>query len=198
MQYLVVSWDDIHLLCIDLAKKIRIGNYSPDIIVAIARGGWVPARIVSDILENPNVASMRTEFYLDVAETSSHPRISQDVSTSVTGKRVLVVDDVADTGKSLTLIRERLMKQGAKEVRVATIHYKLRSITKPEYYVAETDAWIIYPYECFEFMRSRIRRMKSEESWEDVRQHFSQIGIPQNVIEMFLANTNSGTNSQTS
>ncbi|HID17592.1 TPA: phosphoribosyltransferase, partial [Candidatus Bathyarchaeota archaeon] len=107
-------------MCIKLADKIK-GRFSPDVIVGIARGGWIPARILSDLLENPNVASVRVEFYVDVGKTAETPRITQGVSVPLEGKKVLVVDDVADTGKSLRAVLRYLEELGAKEVKAATL-----------------------------------------------------------------------------
>ncbi len=186
LQYAILGWDEIYEMCIHLARKVRKSHYSPDIIVGIARGGWIPARILSDIMENPNVAHMKIEFYVDVGKTFSQPRITQDVSSSVAGMRLLVVDDVADSGKTLSLVRESLMKRGAAEVRIATLHYKPKSVTKPEYYVAETEAWIVYPHERFEFMRSRTEKMRSEKPREEIKQDFLKMGIPKTAVDEFF------------
>jgi len=76
---------------------------------------------MSDLLENPELANVKAEFYLSVAETKGEPVITQPVSVSVKGKKVLVVDDVADTCKSLALVRKHLKEQGATQVKIATI-----------------------------------------------------------------------------
>lgn len=62
-------------------------------------------------------------------------------------EKVLVVDDVADSGRTLALVVAMLEKQGAKVVKTATLHYKLSSIVKPEFFVKETQNWIVYPWE---------------------------------------------------
>lgn len=187
MLYEVVGWEEIYDMCFELAKEIKRSGYSPDIIVGIARGGWIPARIISDILENSNLASMRTEFYTDVAKTSAKPRITQNVSASVAGKKVLVVDDVADTGESLHLVRETLTKQLASEVRIATLHCKPKSVLKPDYYVKETEAWIVYPHERFEFIRSNVEKMRLQNiAQRDIRMELLRIGIPERVLEKFF------------
>jgi len=185
--YEVLSWEQIYDMCLELGEKIKGSGYTPDIIVGIARGGWIPARIVSDILGNPDLASMKTEFYTDVGETSARPRITQNVSVSVAGKRVLVVDDVADTGKSLELIRESLIRQQASDVRIAALHCKPKSVLRPDFFVAETEAWIVYPHERFEFLKSRVEKMRREKvPLSGIRIEMLRIGIPEKVIERFL------------
>lgn len=98
----IPTWK-IYALLLDLADQIRKADF--DVIVGVARGGWSPTRIMSDLLENPELANVKAEFYLGVAKTKSEPVITQPVSVSVRGKKVLIVDDVVDTGKSLRLVR---------------------------------------------------------------------------------------------
>jgi len=100
----IPTWK-IYALLLDLADQIRKADFNPDVIVGVARGGWSPARIMSDLLENPELANVKAEFYLGVAKTKSEPVITQPVSVSVRGKKVLIVDDVANTGKSMRLVR---------------------------------------------------------------------------------------------
>jgi adenine/guanine phosphoribosyltransferase-like PRPP-binding protein len=120
----IPSWNQIYRLLLNLTKKIRKSGFEPDIIVSVSRGGWLPARIMSDLLENPNLANVTTEFYNGVAETKREPVITQAVSVPVKERRVLIVDDVADTGESLKLVDSHLQKEGASEVKIETIYYK--------------------------------------------------------------------------
>ncbi|MCJ7506637.1 phosphoribosyltransferase [Candidatus Bathyarchaeota archaeon] len=187
MSFEVPGWDDIYDGCLQLADKIKKSGFKPEVIVGVARGGWIPARILSDLLCNTYVASMRVEFYKDVAETAKRPVISQQVSASVVGKRVLVVDDVADTGESLTAVRRDLLARKALEVKIATLHYKPKSILRPDFYVSETSAWIVYPHERYEFVRSRVVKLKSEgRSKDEAKEELARIGLPQGLVERFV------------
>ncbi len=76
----------------------------------------------------------------------------------VAGKKVLVVDEVADTGKSLKLVKEHIIEQGATEVKIATVYYKPWSIVKPDYYEKETSCWIVFPWEIKETVRKIVKR----------------------------------------
>ena len=91
-----------------LLGRLKESKFDPDIIVGISRGGWVPARIISDLFEKPILANVSVEFYEQLGETKGEPRITQPISISVKEKKVLVVDDVADTGKSLALVNKYL------------------------------------------------------------------------------------------
>ncbi len=187
MKFIVPSWDEIHMLIIGLAKKIRASGFKPEVIVGIARGGWIVARLLSDLLEVPEIASIRIVFYKDVAEVARTPVITQPVSTSVRGKRVLVSDDVSDTGSSLTAAVKHLIEEGAAEIRVATIHVKPWTTFVPDYYMVETDAWIIYPWEPYETIKSlTIKWVKRGLGFDEVRERLLNIGVKEELIREFL------------
>jgi len=183
----VPDWNEIYNACLELADQIKRSGFNPDVIVGVARGGWIPARILSDLLGNTYVASMKVEFYKGVAETANKPVVSQQVSAPVKGKRVLVVDDVADTGESLATVRQNLVNQGASEVKIATIHYKPKSILRPEFYAKETSAWIVYPHERYEFVNNRVAKFKAEgKSISEAKEELARIGLPRHVVERFV------------
>ena len=152
------TWNQIYAMLRSQAEKIRRSGFKPEIIVGITRGGWVPARILSDFLEILDLAVVRVEFYLGVAETRDEPVMTQGVSAVVEGKKVLLVDDVADTGKSLRLVREHIRQQGAAEVRIATVYYKPFSIVTPDYYEKETRRWVVFPWETKETLRKIVEK----------------------------------------
>lgn len=154
----VPTWKKIYDMLRSQAKKIRQSGFKPDIIVGVTRGGWVPARVLSDLLEIPNLFTVRVEFYLGVAETRKEPVLTQRVSVVVTDKKVLIVDDVADTGKSLQLVREHVLQQGATETRIATVYRKPWSAIKPDYYETETRCWVVFPWEIQETIRKIVEK----------------------------------------
>jgi hypoxanthine phosphoribosyltransferase len=181
------SWNRIYDMLLDLAERIKKDGFRPDIIVGVSRGGWPPARVLSDLLNNPNLANVRAEFYLGVAETKCEPTLTQPISVSVEGKQVLIVDEVADTGKSLKLVKEHVIKQGAVEARIATVYYKPWSIVKPEYYSVETSDWIVFPWEVKETIRKIITKCVGErQSVEEEAAKLSKAGVPDFLVKRFL------------
>lgn len=185
--YEAPSWDEIYEMCLDLASMIKSSGFEPDLIVGIARGGWVPARLLSDFLDNPNITSIKVEFYLDIGKTKNEPTITQDIQVSVNGKRVLLVDDVADTGKSLMLVKNHLKNMGASEIRIACIYFKPWSIVKPDYYVRETEAWIIFPHEIRESAAKIWSRVKAEGgSLKDVKRILVEAGVKSKVVNRII------------
>jgi len=187
LEFEIPTWEKIYELLLNLAGKIRKANFKPDVIVGISRGGWPPARIMSDLLENPELANVKAEFYLGVAKTKSEPVITQPVSVSVRGKKILVVDDVADTGKSLRLVRSHLKEQGATDVKIATIYYKPWSVVTPDWYEHKTSHWIIFPWERKETVRNVVNRFKSEgKTVEEAKETLIRYGLNRKLVERFL------------
>jgi len=147
-----------------LGRKVKESGFKPDVIVGVSRGGWPPARIMSDLLSNPNLANMKVEFYKDIGVRSKRPRITQQVTADVQNKKVLVVDDVADSGLSLRAVRNHLRHKSTDEVRVCTIYYKPHSIYTPDYFAKKTSSWIIFPWERLETLRLLSKKLGANNS----------------------------------
>jgi hypoxanthine phosphoribosyltransferase len=147
MQLLHLSWCDVQLLAEELADKIVSSGFQPDLIVAISRGGFHPARILCDQLDFRRLASLQIEYYKGIGETREEPEIVFPVNADVKGLNLLVVDDVADTGGSLLAVKKYLKELKAGYTRIATLHYKPGSVYEPDFYVGKTKAWIVYPWE---------------------------------------------------
>lgn len=144
------SWERIdELVNEQLLPQINAADY--DAILAITRGGMIPACLVSEQLGIRNVLTAAVMFYTDVEQTLDEPVFLQFPSDPLLlGKRVLIVDDVWDSGKTAYNVRERVRRAGGKP-RVAVIHYKPAhsrySDDGPDFYALETDAWIVYPWD---------------------------------------------------
>ena len=183
----VPSWEQIHSMLIDLAGKVRLSEYKPEIIVGISRGGWIPARVLSDLLDNPYVTSVGAEFYVGVYETIREPRLTQPIPVSVFDKKILLVDDVTDTGKSALLIKDHLCRQGVKETRILTLYYKPWSIIKPDFYSKETSEWIVFPWEIKETLRKLAKKSnENNESFEVAISRLITSGVKRELVERLL------------
>jgi len=192
-EFEIPTWEQIYELLLNLASQIRKASFRPDVIVGVSRGGWPPARIMSDLLENPEIANVKAEFYLGVAETKGEPIITQPVSVSVWGKKVLVIDDVADTGKSLALVRSHLLEQGAKDVKIATIYYKPWSIVVPDWFEKKTKRWIIFPWERKETVRRILEKcMQHGKTVEEAKEALVRHGLDHKLVERFAKEISEG------
>jgi len=193
LEFEIPTWEKIYELLLNLAHKIRKANFKPEIIVGISRGGWPPARIMSDLLELPEMANVKAEFYLGPAKTKGDPVLTQPVSMPVKGKRVLVVDDVADTGKSLALVKTHLKEEGATEMKIATIYYKPWSIVVPDWFERKTSRWIIFPWERKETVKSVIKQFREQgKSIEEAKEKLVSSGLDRKLIERFLEEISEG------
>jgi hypoxanthine phosphoribosyltransferase len=163
MDYLILSWSDVYNLTLRLSEKIYESGFRPDIIVGIARGGWIPARILSDVLYADTLQNIRIEYYTDVGVKGREPKITQPLSGSLEGKSILLVDEVADTGDSLHHAIDHVEKLGVEEQRSAVLHLKPTSRVTPDYYMVKTTSWTVYPWENRESIISLVKIFKEED-----------------------------------
>jgi hypoxanthine phosphoribosyltransferase len=143
----VMTWDDLGTGARDLAQLVHEDGYRPDMVLAIARGGLLVAGALSYALGVKNTYTMNVEFYTGIDERLDVPMILPPVPSLVdlSEARVLVADDVADTGKTLKLVEEFCEGKVA-EVRHAVLYEKPRSEVKCEYVWKRTDRWITFPW----------------------------------------------------
>ena len=157
-----VSWDKAYRLGRKIARKIKKSGFIPDLVIGVARGGLVPARIVCDFLHQKDLASMKVEHW-GIAATNGTARIKFPLpeEIDISGKRILVVDDVADTGDTYHIILAHLNERSPAEVRTAVLQYKTCSTFVPDYWGEKHDAWkwIIYPWALYEDMTDFIKRV---------------------------------------
>jgi len=187
VEFEVPSWDQIYEMLLHLAEKIRKDRFYPDVIVGVSRGGWPPARVMSDLLENPELANIKVEFYVGIAKVKGKPVITQPVSTSVKDKSVLVMDDVADTGESLLLVKDYIKKLGAKKIKIATIYFKPWSKIIPDYYEKETTRWIVFPWERKETVRNLVKEcIKEKKSIEEAKARLVRGGLSPDLADRFI------------
>lgn|GEM_PF-120152 len=147
-----VTWGEAIKLCYRLAKEVADSGYRPDVIVSIMRGGVVPALVVSDILNVDSFYALRVKHWGIAEEVYSVPVVEQLPQGKIEGKRVLVVDEVADTGKTLDVAVKELLKLRPAEVRSAVLHLKPSSVVIPDYFADKLDrwVWIFYPWSIVE------------------------------------------------
>ena len=183
LKLLHLSWDSIQLLAEDVAAMIRESGYAPDLIVAVSRGGFDHARILCDQLEVRRLASVQIEYYAGVNETNEMLKIVYPLNANVSGKKVLVVDDVSDTGTSLKAAKEHVAGRGASQVRLATLHIKPWTTFKPDYHAAETDAWIVYPWEPIECMSSIAEKLENDGlKPHEIKKKLAELGFDPKVV----------------
>ena len=130
-----------------LARTVADDGYRPDLILAIARGGLLIAGSVSYALGVKNLHVINVEYYTGVNERLDFPVILPPPLNLVdlAAARLLVVDDVADTGHTLALVRDFCLPQVA-ELRCAVLYQKPQSVIDCDYVWRRTDRWIDFPW----------------------------------------------------
>jgi hypoxanthine phosphoribosyltransferase len=158
IEYLFVTWPDYHLLAQKLAASIL--NHSPrfDELIAISRGGLSLGHILSDLLALP-ISTFSIQSYTDI-QSHGEAKITVELTKPIKGKRVLLVDDVADSGKTLERAVNYLKGFEPSEITVVTMFYKPHSVFRPDYFVKQTGKWIIFPYEPTEMIKLITRKME--------------------------------------
>jgi hypoxanthine phosphoribosyltransferase len=186
-EFYVLKWSEFYKDIFRLCKKIKEDNYKPDIIVAIARGGWVVGRIISDLLEVNQVTDLHITFYTGVYSTLKEPIILEGIGKDIKNKRILVVDDVSDTGESLIKAIDYLRSFNPLIIKTATVYIKPWTKFIPDYYVKSIDKWIIYPYEVKETIEKLKNKWLNEnKSFEWIENKLIEIGIPKWQVKEFL------------
>src|SRR5438034_7947550 len=146
----IMSWEDLGAGARRLAEEIHSDGYHPDMVLAIARGGLLVAGALGYALDVKNTFTMNVEFYTGVDERLPVPMILPPVPELVDldEARVLIADDVADTGRTLALVKGFCAGRVG-EARVAVLYEKPRSIVRCEYVWRRTDRWIDFPWSAY-------------------------------------------------
>ncbi|MCI6556625.1 MAG: phosphoribosyltransferase [Schaalia hyovaginalis] len=153
----ILTWELFGTASRELTTQIVESGWIPELIIAIARGGLIPAGAISYAMDVKACGTMNVEFYTGVGQTLEEPVLLpplMDVS-AMNGKRVLVVDDVADSGKTLKMVMDLIATHGLSldgeapvkvDARCAVIYKKPVSIIEPDYVWRNTDKWINFPW----------------------------------------------------
>ncbi|GAB6946507.1 phosphoribosyltransferase [Vulcanisaeta sp. JCM 16161] len=164
----LVSWDEIAEWARLLSMKIKDSGWLPDIVVAIARGGYAPARLVCDYLGITDLISLQVVHWPSTAQVAEKAYIKYPLSVDLSGKKVLVIDDIVDTGDSIQLAKEHIERNNRNvEVRTAALQW-ISTVAKfkPDYWAIEVRdwTWFVYPWNITEDTTNFIRRVLIEES----------------------------------
>ncbi|UTF53495.1 phosphoribosyltransferase [Natronosalvus rutilus] len=178
----ITNWEYIYSLCRDVSDDVRRDAFEPDVIVALARGGWFAGRCICDFLGLDDLTSLKMEHYVGTAEKSGEPTIRYPMPEgSVEDKDVLIIDDIADTGGSIRRAQEYVEDRGAGEVRTATLQLLQTSEFDPDYVGERLEewAWVVYPWNFIEDMVdlvSGVMEKAGQESFTkaDVRHYLKE------------------------
>ncbi len=168
----IVSWDEIVEWTKGLSQKIKDSGWTPDVVVAVARGGYVPARLLCDFLDITDLLSVQSQHWTEAARAAEKAILKYPYKVDMEGKNVLVVDDIVDTGETLLLARDYIRREWRPvEVKVAALQW-ISPVAKfePDYYYLEVRdwTWFQYPWTRLEDLQQFIARiLREDERFKD-------------------------------
>ena len=167
----VMDWGLFDRLGKTVAQKIIESGYRPDFMVGLARGGWVLSRVLCDYLGVKDLVSLKVEHWGVTATPDGKARIKYPFDVDLTGRRVLVVDDITDTGQSMIVSTKYVKTLNPEEVRTATLQHITGSKFTPDYYGDEISwRWVIFPWNYVEDMCNIVSKVaKSDPTLKDMR-----------------------------
>ena len=179
MKFYKISWQQYEKECLKLAGKIKHIKF--DKIVAISRGGLVVARIFSDLLSTP-ISHITIESYRDLKQ-KKHTLITETPSTNFNHQTILIVDEIADSGRTFKRASSYFKNFLIKKVYTLAIYVKSHTKPLPHFWSKKIDAWIIFPYEIRETYDAFLKIFKSKEK---TRMKLSEIGFKKWEIESII------------
>ncbi len=193
----VVTWDDVTNWTFKVAEKIKEQNYQADIIIAIARGGMVPARLLADYLGVLDVLSIKVEHWVTTAGATPEAKIKYPYTLDLSGKKVIIMDDIADTGDSFILAKKFVEENfRPEEIKTASMQViKPTSKYIPDFFgdCVNEWAWFMYPWNYWEDMINltkkiidEIKRVPSVEELEKMFKESYGISTPPVSLDKIL------------
>jgi uncharacterized protein len=161
MQVRQVELEEVVERCDRLARAVLDAGFVPDTVVAVARGGFMPARFLCDFLEIRKLCSIRVQHYAAGAHSSGEARVTIPLSADIAGARVLLVDDVNDSGETLAVAGPYLESFSPAAVRTAVLHEKSSTRHLADFRAEEIRQWhwLLYPWAMVEDVGQFIRDM---------------------------------------
>jgi hypoxanthine phosphoribosyltransferase len=188
IKYEVPTWNQIYTMLLEQSEKIQKDVCKPDVIIGVARGGTIPASILTDLLTTRQVATIRIEFYTDIAKSNTQPILKQPLSDviDISGKKILIVDDISDSGQSLKLAKQHLTEKNVAEIKTATLYAKPTTQTLPDYVEKITDRWVVFPWEIKETLQSIIQKQEDKQTVNSEIDKLVKAGAPKQFLEQIF------------
>lgn len=156
----LVTWGEVEAWVAQIIAKMARDKFRPEIVIGMARGGMVPSRLICDHLVVKNLFTVKTEHWGLTATPDGKAKLAQALTVDVGGKRVLVVDDITDTGQSLLLARDHVAGLNPAALKTATLIHITGSLIAPDFFAKEIGkeewTWFIFPWNVREDLRNIV------------------------------------------
>jgi uncharacterized protein len=188
--YIAPTWEDMGQICLDLGVEILNSKKRFDTLVTLAKGGWTWARTMADILQIYELASFKLTFY-DSSQPGiklAKPLLELPLTIPLAKKKVIIFDDVNDSGDSLKYALEYLEHFGPASITSATLFHKPQfAKIRPDFVGSETDAWIVFPHERREVIDGlALKWRKIGLKTPEIKDRLIKIGLPEKEVNTFL------------
>lgn len=211
--YLVITRGATDSLCWSLAKKIRENGFKPDIVIALGRGGFIPARVLADYLGDLQMVTIGVTSGYDVTGKRYPPVLTQPLpalgeleeklrSVKKLGadqkiSNVLVVDEIVDEGDTFQLVVKHIeetwgFKSGSENLKFASLFVKEKGLenSRVDFYLRTTAAWAIFPWEICETITKLYNRWKGYKKKPaltdaEIKERLKELGFSESDIEEF-------------
>jgi hypoxanthine phosphoribosyltransferase len=181
IHYLSPSWNNYSSLVQKLAAAILDQKIQVDEIVAISRGGLTLGRLLSDFLQTP-ISVISIQSYTDIQQQGVI-KITGKLTSSIKNKRILLVDDVSETGKTFHRAMKYLKRFQPTSITTAVLYHKSHSTYRPDFFAVETTRWVLFPYEPTEMITLLTGKMQKEgKSKAEIQKFLERLGFSVNQI----------------
>jgi uncharacterized protein len=174
----LITYSQFNKLSFQLYCQIKESGFQPDLIIAINRGGAVLARILSDFFD-VKIGAFAISSYAGINEQKELV-ISQALNLVIKNKKILVVDEVCDTGETFKVALKHVEKLEPAQVKTCAIFVKPHSVFQPDFVAEETDKWLVFPYEVKETINALGEI--DQETQDKLNQYFKGLGYSEEQI----------------
>jgi len=172
----IMSWELFEKLAINVAKSIRKDGFQPDFMVGLARGGWVLSRVLCDFLGVKDLVSLKVEHWGVTATPDGKAQIKYPFDIDLTGKNVLVVDDITDTGESMLVAVEYVKSKNPASIKTAALRHIDGSKFTPDYYGDVINwRWVVFPWNFVEDMCNLVPKASEDtDSLDEIKKRMKE------------------------
>ena len=187
---LMVTYEDFSRLSYLLWKQIEEEHKKEpfEVIVSISRGGALVSRILSDLMDLP-IYEVGISSYVSINDQKDL-KVTQKLNGLAKGKKVLLVDEVCDSGRTFLLAIDEVKKIDPKVMKTVCLHYKPHSKYRPDYIQVETSDWVVYPYEFRETVEALGEFLKEDGLVDRLREYYAKLGLDEKMVDELIVESN--------